>query len=226
VLLYFASGDQPLKAFRHEETWTKVMQSLPFKAHWIDGEPRGGVEAMSGVMDRYRRFVVDDQPVVTGLIPLADAAQCTNPSLGRGISLGLRHAQLLRGFVRKMNGDPGATAREWDEITETHQTPWYRAQVAMDRARVAGMLAARDGRPEPEPAPDDVNAQMTKAFFTAFPHDADIFRAFLEVMGCLTTPEELLGRPGMFEKVISVADGKELMAMPGPSREELLALIA
>jgi len=226
VLLYFASGDQPLKAFRHEETWMNVMQSLPFKAHWLQGEPVGGIEAMSGVMDRYRRFAVDGKPVVTGLLPLADASQCTNPSLGRGISLGLRHAQLLRGFVRRMNGDPGADALEWDDITETNQTPWYRAQVAMDRARVAGMLAARDGRPEAEPAPDDVQAQMTKAFFTAFPYDADLFRAFLEVMGCLSTPEEVLSRPGMFEKVIAVADGKEPMAMPGPNREELLQLIA
>jgi hypothetical protein len=226
VLLFCPSGDMPLKKMRNEDTWTKVVRSLPFKAHWVDGEPITGIEAMSGVMDRYRSFVLNDQPVVTGILPLADAAMSTNPSLGRGISLGLAHAQRLRAFVQKMNGDPVATAREWHDITETYQTPWYRAQIAMDRARVAAQIADREGRPAPQPAPDDVPAQMTNAFFAALAFDADIFRAFLEVMACLTTPEEILARPGMFEKVISVAEGKEPMAMPGPNREELLQLIA
>jgi hypothetical protein len=88
------------------------------------------------------------------------------------------------------------------------------------------MQAAREGRTLPGPAPDDVQGQMTKAFFTALAHDADVFRAFLEVMGCLATPEELLARPGMFEKVIAAADGKEPFVPPGPTREELLALLA
>lgn len=225
ILLYFASGDQSLKTFRNEATWTKVVQSLPFKAHWLNGTPISDVLPMSGVMDRYRRFVVDGTPVVTGLLPVADASQCTNPSLGRGISLGLRHAQLLRGFVRQMNGDPGSTAVEWDNITETNQTPWYRAQVAMDRARVAEMYAEREGREIAPPAEDDVAGQMVRAFFAAMPFDPDLFRAFLEVMGCLSTPEEILARPGMFETLISVAEGKEPMAMPGPNRQELLELV-
>jgi 2-polyprenyl-6-methoxyphenol hydroxylase-like FAD-dependent oxidoreductase len=225
VLLFCPSGDMPLKALREEETWTKVVRSLTLRAHWLDGEPISGIEAMSGVMDRYRRYVVDNRPVVTGILPLADAAMSTNPSFGRGISLGLWHTQELRRFVPKMSGDPSADALGWDDITQTTLTPWYRAQIAMDRARVRSQIAAREGRPAPEPDPDDIQAQTTRALFTALAFDADVFRAFLEIQSCLSTPEEVLGRPGLFEKVIAVADGKEPMTFPAPTREELLQLI-
>jgi hypothetical protein len=66
---------------------------------------------------------------------------------------------------------------------------------------------------------------MTKAFITASQHDPDCFRAFLEVQGCLATPEEILSRPGMFEKVIAAADGQEHTKVPHPSRAELLELL-
>ena len=75
-------------------------------------------------------------------------------------------------------------------------------------------------------APDDVAAQMQKALFTAVEHDPDCFRAMLEIMGCLTAPEEVLARPGMFEKVIAAADGKEPTKLPGPNRQELLELVS
>jgi flavin-dependent dehydrogenase len=43
---------------------------------------------MAGILDRYRRFVVDGAPVVTGYAAVGDAWACTNPSAGRGISVG------------------------------------------------------------------------------------------------------------------------------------------
>ncbi len=56
-------------------------------------------------------------------------------------------------------------------------------------------------------------------------YDADVFRAVIETIGCLATPQETFSRPGLWEKVeASVPD--EPMPTPGPSREELLALLA
>jgi 2-polyprenyl-6-methoxyphenol hydroxylase-like FAD-dependent oxidoreductase len=220
VVLFMASGDQPLKAMRHEDVWEKVVRAHPFKAHWLDGEPLGGIATMSGIMDRRRYFVVDGKPVVTGLFPVADAWACTNPSLGRGLSLGLWHAQELRAFLRRANGDPAANAIEWDAETARTHAPWYEFQINMDRARVRDMDALRAGQ-EP-PAPDPIQ----KMFFTATEHDPDIFRGFLEIMACLTPPEELFARPGLFEKAMAAADGKEPTTLPGPTRQELLELVS
>ena len=79
VTIFVASGDQPLKQLRHEDVWTAVIRACPLHAHWLDGTPITGVLAMSGVVDRYRRFVVDGSPIATGFVAVADAWACTNP---------------------------------------------------------------------------------------------------------------------------------------------------
>lgn len=224
VTLYAESHDRPLKELRHPDTWTRVVESLPLHAHWLEGEPMTDVLAMSGIPDRYRRFVVDGMPVATGVLAVGDAWACTNPSLGRGVSLAVKHAALLRDVVRKHADDPGELARAWDEVTEREVAPWYWMQVEMDRARHAEISALREGR-EP-PAPEDDRGKIAGAFLAAAFHDPDLFRGFLDVMSCLTPPEEVLGRPGVFERVVEVAGSAEPFPMPGPSREELLSLIA
>jgi hypothetical protein len=57
----------------------------------LNGEPITDVLSMAGISDRYRRFVLDGVPVATGIISVGDSWACTNPSLGRGITLGLLH---------------------------------------------------------------------------------------------------------------------------------------
>ena len=47
---------------------------------------------MAKIEDRYHRFVVDGEPVATGVVAVGDAWACTNPSLGRGATLALVHA--------------------------------------------------------------------------------------------------------------------------------------
>jgi len=223
IVVFTASGDRALKQLRFEDKWRKVVEAVPFQAHWLEGEPIGDFKTMAGIMDRIRRFVVNGTPVVTGLLPVADAWACTNPSRGRGVSIGIWHAQRLRDLLRSSIGEPKALSAEWDAITETEFAPWYKSQVEMDRARVAEIIALREGRELP--VRNDPQAQMTRAFFTAMAYDPDVFRAFLEVMGCLATPQEVMSRPGMFEKVISIAEDNEPVQLPGPTREELLELV-
>ncbi len=94
VALVTSSGDQVLKRMRDPDLWTAVVEACPLHAHWLQGEPIGDLEAMGGMIDRYRRPVADGRPLLTGIALLGDAWACTNPSLGRGISLGLLHTQV------------------------------------------------------------------------------------------------------------------------------------
>jgi hypothetical protein len=55
-------------------------------------------------------------------------------------------------------------------------------------------------------------------------YDADVFRGVLETVGCLALPQEVFARPGLWEKVKAAA--REPLALPGPSRKELLELLA
>jgi 2-polyprenyl-6-methoxyphenol hydroxylase-like FAD-dependent oxidoreductase len=218
VLAFVASGDQPLKRLRDPDRWTAVVAACPLQAHWLEGEPITGLMAMGGVIDRYRRLVVDGQPVATGVALVADAWACTNPSLGRGITLGLLHAQQLRDVARTYLDNPREFAEAFDEVTEARLTPWYRETVEEDRGRLREIEALRDGREPPE------RSGPFAALVAAMPFDADVFRAFLETRSCFTTVHDVLARPGIAQRVRELG-GAGGGAMPGPDRAQLLQML-
>ena len=224
VTLYISAGDRPLKALRHAEDWDTVLAACPRHAHWADAEPLTDVLAMGGVVDRYRRMVVDGEPVATGVVMLGDALACTNPSLGRGITLGLMHALRLRDVVRHHLEHRVEMAEVWDTVTEVELTPWYRATVAEDHARRAALEADRAGAAPPPPPGGDagVLVRLPRAAIV----DADLFRAFLSIRSCLTLPEEVLARPGLAERVRELAREAGPPPRLGPDRAQLLALLS
>ena len=116
--------------------------SFPDHAQWLDGEPISDIATMSGAVDRSRHFVVDGVPVVTGMLTIADAAACTNPSVGRGMSLGLLHTVVMRDAVRQHLGDPVDLALAFHEATVEQLDPWHQATKDLDHGRIAEMHAA------------------------------------------------------------------------------------
>ena len=218
VTVFSSSGDAPLKALRDPGCFTRLIRACPRQAHWLDAQPITGVLAMAGVMDRYRRFVVDGTPVVTGYAAVGDAWACTNPSAGRGISVGIVHAQLLRRVTRDHLGDPAGFARAWDEGTEQQVAPFYRNQIRADRTRLAEMTALREGRAW---TPD---GSLMSRLAAAAPYDADLFRAFLEIFTCLALPQEVFQRPAIREKIEH--SDHQAAPVPGPDRQQLLDLLS
>ena len=100
VTVFGASRDTPLKQLRDAEVFDRVIRACPAHAQWLEGEPMSAVLAMAGVLDRYHRYSVDGRPLATGLASVGDAWACTNPSAGRGLSVGLIQAQQLCRVVR------------------------------------------------------------------------------------------------------------------------------
>lgn len=217
VTLFGLARDTPLKQLRRPEVFDRFLRACPLQAHWLDGTPVSGVVPMGGVLDRYRRFVVGGRPVATGFAAVGDAWACTNPSAGRGISVGLVHAQQLRRAVREHLGDPAQLATAWDERTERVVTPFHRTQEAADRRRTAEMDALRHGAAAP--APDPVHARLG----AAVAHDPDAFRGMLDIAMCLAQPAEVFARPAVRAAVAAAGDP---VPLPGPDRAQLLALLA
>lgn len=223
VTTYISSGDQPLKRMRDPHAWGAVVEACPAHAHWLEGEPISDLMAMGGVIDRYRRLLRDGRPLLTGIALLGDACACTNPSLGRGISLGLVHAQSLREVVSSHLEDPLEFALAWDEATEARLTPWYRETIAEDRSRLSEIEALREGS-EP-PRPSDPSQALRGALLTAMLHDVDLFRAFLESRSCLTPLSETFAQDGVPERILELAGQHERLQIPGPDRRDLLRLL-
>jgi 2-polyprenyl-6-methoxyphenol hydroxylase-like FAD-dependent oxidoreductase len=223
VTVYISSGDQPLKRLRDLDTWTSVVQACPLHAHWLEGEPISDLMAMGGVIDRYRRPLRDGRPLLTGIALLGDAWACTNPSLGRGISLGLLHAKCLREVVGSHLDDPLEFVQAWDAVTEAKLTPWYRETVEEDRGRLHEIDALRNGLEPPQPS--DPLSSLRGALLVAMLHDPELFRAFLESRGCFTPLRETFARAGVSERILELAAEHERLQLPGPDREDLLRLL-
>jgi hypothetical protein len=73
VTAFISSGDQELKKLRDSEHWTALIAACPLHCHWLEGTAITGVLPMGGVIDRYRRFVVDGDPVATGILSVGDS---------------------------------------------------------------------------------------------------------------------------------------------------------
>ncbi len=222
VTLYGLSDDKDLRKFRDPEVHERVVRACPLQAHWLDGEPISEMKSMAGVVDRHRRFVVDGLPCATGLLSVGDASSSTNPSLGRGITLGFIHVELLRREIAKHFGDPAALALAFDEATENEMRPWHDATTTIDRRRVAEMRAELAGAPiESDPA-----TQIANLLAAAGAQDAVCARTFGELSGCITLPADIFARPGLLDHIMSLAGKVSVEPLPGPDRSQLMELVS
>jgi flavin-dependent dehydrogenase len=218
-----SAHDAEMRRLKDVDTWSKVLGAYPLVAHWGDGEPLGGVDVIAKIEDRDRVFVSDDRPVVAGIAPVGDAWACTNPSVGRGASIGLMHAVELRDTIARQGLDDAADfAAAWHEATARVVRPYYEETLAFDRHRLAQMDAEIEGR---RYEPDDPGWQLGQALGAAAAKDPDLFRGSLDSAMILALGAEVMARPGFVERLLEVADPEPEPA-PGPSRAELLEIVA
>lgn len=222
VVVVTHAGDRALRGLRRPERWQRAVAAFPLVAHWAAGRPLDdSVATMAGIEDRRRRLVVDGRPVVGGVLLVGDAWACTNPSLGRGASLGLMHAVALRDYLRSAPADPVALVEGWEAATEAAVGGYLEDTRAVDRARLAEMEAALAGRPPP-PAAAGVRAMRT--LDAAGDRHPDLLRASIEIANVLARPAEVVSRPELAGPLARVDSDGEVSGAPGPDRGALVAL--
>lgn len=220
-----SAKDAALRPLSDPDVWMRAMANYPMVAHWADAEPLDdGPAVIAKIEDRHRRFVVNGIPVATGVVAVGDSWACTNPSLGRGASMGLIHVEALRDLLRSTGlDDPIAFARAWDSITDATVGSWYRTTLAFDRHRLAEIDAQIDGRPyRPEDPAWSQMRSMEKAAWV----DPVALRAYVLMMSVHQTYEQVLAPPGVLDTVMRLGANWEDDAAPGPSRAELLSIVA
>jgi 2-polyprenyl-6-methoxyphenol hydroxylase-like FAD-dependent oxidoreductase len=215
-----SAADSVLRAARHENVWTRIVKHYPLVAHWLEGEPLGGIDVMAKLEDRHRRYWRDHAPTVTGVVAVGDAWACTNPSAGRGASVAGLHAVCLRDVLREVPAtNPVAFARRFDEATLATVEPLYRDTLSSDRHRLAEIDAQIAGRPYET---DDEEWHRLEALRQGSPQHPDLLRAYVSIRSLLDRPVDVWAQPGIAETVAAMG---EASTAPGPSRAELVALI-
>lgn len=223
--IYFAVSprDNAMRALKEPEVWDRAIALFPAVAHWSAGERITDVMVMAGTESRRRSLVVDGMPVATGVISIGDAWATTNPIFGMGTAMGLVHAQLLRDATRDVSlDDPEKLAQRFDEDTDSALLPYYRLLQGWDAHRLAEIDAEMRG--ERYTGGDETWAVAT-ALDAAKLTDPELLRALADLGSVLATPDEVLGRPGLVEKIVAAGRAVPRFPTPGPTRAELLAAL-
>lgn len=223
VTLVTNSKDKALLGLRDADRWEKVVRSLPLVAHWLDGEPIDDrVATMSKIEDRLRDYVVDGQPVATGVVSVGDAWACSNPSLGRGASIGLLHGTVLRDVLADQGlDDPMGFATAFHAATEEVAMPWFRWTRQQDRHRLAEVDAGVRGEAY---RPADERYELEQALASATTKDPDLLRLSIGAALVVERLDDALEDPAIVAKVRDLGSGWRDEPVPAPSRDELVAL--
>ncbi len=215
------SDDAEMRALRREAPWTAAMDLLPGGPAILDSEFVSPLTSMAAIEDRWRRYVVDGVPVATGVVAVGDAWAATNPTLGRGVSLAVRHARALRDTIRDVGLEPDRLVRRFDEVTEEEFTPWYRSTVWHDRHRLADMESARRGE---TPTPDPDWSNYLRFMAGAIKDPSLLLGRMLEWLHLEERPEQTLADPIVLHRLDELAP--TLPPPGGPTRARVVEAVS
>jgi 2-polyprenyl-6-methoxyphenol hydroxylase-like FAD-dependent oxidoreductase len=216
-----SSRDRALRPLRHVRCWEAAVRCYPAAMGWIDAEPITGISVMAGIEDRQRQLVVNSVPVVTGLVAVGDAWASTNPSLGRGASIGALHACVLRDVVAKEGTeDPDTLVLRFAAETAATVAPYVDSTLSFDRHRLAEIEADVAGVPY---EPEDAAWAVTRALGAGGRENPVVARALAAIASALAVPGEVLSDAAVRGQVARYL-GRSHYG-PGAGRTELLAAV-
>jgi flavin-dependent dehydrogenase len=222
VVITISAKDKALYGLREADRFEALVRSLPLVAHWLDGEPiDDGVATMAKIEDRWRSLVVDGEPVVTGLVAAGDSWACSNPSFGRGASIGMLQGLTLRDSLREAGDDPYAVAATFHAATARDVEPWFLWTRFQDRHRLAEIDSLIAGEPY---EPHDRRWELEQALSAAVMADQDLLRASIRAAFVLDSLDEALADPEAAERVMALGGDWRARPVPAPPRDELVAI--
>jgi 2-polyprenyl-6-methoxyphenol hydroxylase-like FAD-dependent oxidoreductase len=196
VTMGAAAWDDGLRDLRHEWAWDAVAAALPSTAAWVspdNGTPLGGVATMTGHRNVLRQFMIDDEPVVLGLLPIGDALCTTNPAYGWGASMALTYAFAASDAINAGVGDLRDLASRYAQTAVPEAEAVYFESAASDRIR------GYQWRNEPIPDDDVEEAErqslVAEGIAPAIMRDALLARAFLRQANLIQSPGTLFDDP-------------------------------
>jgi 2-polyprenyl-6-methoxyphenol hydroxylase-like FAD-dependent oxidoreductase len=216
--------DTALKSLRGEEAFTAAVRATPLLAGWVapgNSEPISPVYAM-GSLDNSLKLPSPGQPLVEGFFGIGDSVCTTNPSYGRGISLGLQHAYILADLLDEHPETGQKQASEFAERTERLLRPWWEEAVMNDRGRAGMWEATVAGEVAQRPPAGLVTFGLAVAASTK---DQEIWRRVANVMMMLKTPDTLYADDDIKQRIGRALAGGPPPSLPGACRSDLVDVV-
>ncbi|WP_051218217.1 FAD-dependent oxidoreductase [Nocardioides insulae] len=223
VVLLASSQDRALRALRDPDAWLAAARCSPTAAAWVAaGDPVTDVLPLAGLEDVRRSYLRDGVPVATGIVAVGDSAAATNPSLGRGATIGAIHAIALRDTLAEAPRDPTDVVTAFEEATAARVRPWVEATTRFDRHRLGELTADLAGTPY---LTEDPTWAVTTALLSGAAADPVLARAAGRISGMLATPPEALADATVMAHLRPHL-GSARYPQQGPTRGDLLTAVA
>lgn len=213
ALVVRRSTDHAWDGLWRNECFEAVVEQIPNLAPWTDPErfePITDVMRGGTLVNAYRGQ--GDPPA--GLFFVGDAVCATNPSAGRGVSLGLLQADALLEALQD-HDDPKDASAAFDAWCLAEVKPWYDDHVTVD----AHVVRTYDGEPlDPEgPLTSDVISKAAEA-------DPSLAPLVFPYQGMVAKPGSLAAGEDRVRTLLR--GGWRPAPDPGPSRDDLVERMA
>jgi 2-polyprenyl-6-methoxyphenol hydroxylase-like FAD-dependent oxidoreductase len=226
-LIAIPPGDQALKVLRHAAAFDAATATMPALHGWTNAAtsmPFTDVLPMGSLQNTLRTFV-DGRPPTIGLISVGDALCHTDPVFALGLSFALVEARELSAAIEAHGADLQAVALAFDASVREPMVERFANATAVDELRLRTWqgepvdVAHRDGGAYPLFAFAAGNAAALV--------DGDVFRTIIRRNYFLDPLSVLDDDIAMQERIERIfADLRSTpRPRPGPSREELIAVM-
>ena len=211
ALVVRPTDDDGWDALWRDEVFDAAVARIPNLAPWTDPErfaPLTSVMRGGTLVNSYRG---QGRPPA-GVLFVGDAVSTTNPSAGRGVSLGLLQAGALLDLLAE-HGDDRDAGTALDAWCDAQIKPWYDDHV-MDDAYLVRRYRGEQVGPD-EPLPSDLVCDAMAA-------DPSLAGIVLPYLGMMAPPASLAAAHDRVRALMR--DGWRPTPAPGPAKEELLEL--
>jgi 2-polyprenyl-6-methoxyphenol hydroxylase-like FAD-dependent oxidoreductase len=219
VLIVRRDTDHELRGLRHAHTFEAATRAIPGLDVWTDperSEPVTDVLAGGALLNVYRgQTTTEGELVLPGLFFVGDSVATTTPVYGRGLTTTLWQCESLLSLLDQDSEDLAGVGLAFDEWSTATMRPWVEDHIHLDTARVARWNGADI----------DVDAPL--------PSDLILAAAEVrpEIMGSAQGYLSMAAPPASLRAAEPIA--REVYAggwrppyAPGPTRDELAALVA
>lgn len=224
VSMVMSAHDPLRQVLRAGDAFDRFMRSTPRTAVWIDAaEPTDDPVPFGGIENRRRKLVEGEgRPTVARFVLAGDSAMHTNPTMGRGTSLGFLQAQWLVRNVDQAFANPLAFAAAYAEWQQREIAYWFDSQVAADAEHCDRFRALAHGEPLP---PLSAEGRVVLALQLLAPSDSAVGQAFARVFHMLARPSQALGDPAVASGVEDFLAANPDLTEPreGTPRAELIS---
>ncbi len=211
--------DKQWRQLRQPEAFDRAARHLPGMTQWLEqAQPITDVLPMGRLRNTLKHTMIDEVPVVTGLVPIGDARSHTNPTFAFGASLALSQAVAL-GSAVDTAADPHDLTVGFERLVDQDATERFHAVSAEDRDR----YRAWSGEPITVTDRDDTMSLFLRSVvYRVAPHDPAILRAVCRRINALDPVNALAARADLLDRAETIYRDLAPGLPAAPPRGDLL----